>query len=47
MCKNRTCLIHIAFSVGSKERVDDIRWGERGARLNDIAPGIIVTPLQP
>ena len=22
-----------------------IRWGERGARLNDIAPGIIVTPL--
>ena len=22
-----------------------IHWGERGARLNDIAPGIIVTPL--
>ena len=22
-----------------------ISWGERGARLNDIAPGIIVTPL--
>ena len=22
-----------------------IRWGGRGARLNDIAPGIIVTPL--
>lgn len=22
-----------------------IRWGERGARINDIAPGIIVTPL--
>ena len=22
-----------------------VRWGERGARLNDIAPGIIVTPL--
>ena len=21
-----------------------VRWGERGARLNDIAPGIIVTP---
>lgn len=21
------------------------KWGERGARLNDIAPGIIVTPL--
>ncbi len=21
------------------------RWGERGARINDIAPGIIVTPL--
>ena len=22
-----------------------VRWGERGSRLNDIAPGIIVTPL--
>ena len=22
-----------------------IKWGERGARLNDVAPGIIVTPL--
>lgn len=22
-----------------------VKWGERGARLNDIAPGIIVTPL--
>ncbi len=22
-----------------------VRWGERGARINDIAPGIIVTPL--
>jgi len=22
-----------------------INWGKRGARLNDIAPGIIVTPL--
>jgi len=22
-----------------------VRWSERGARLNDIAPGIIVTPL--
>ena len=22
-----------------------VRWAERGARLNDIAPGIIVTPL--
>lgn len=22
-----------------------VRWGERGARLNDIAPGIVVTPL--
>ena len=22
-----------------------IKWGQRGARLNDIAPGIIVTPL--
>ena len=24
---------------------EDVKWGERGARLNDIAPGIIVTPL--
>lgn len=22
-----------------------VKWGERGARLNDIAPGIVVTPL--
>lgn len=22
-----------------------VRWGERGARINEIAPGIIVTPL--
>ena len=22
-----------------------VKWGQRGARLNDIAPGIIVTPL--
>ena len=22
-----------------------VRWGERGAQLNDIAPGIVVTPL--
>ena len=22
-----------------------VKWGEKGARLNDIAPGIIVTPL--
>ncbi len=24
---------------------ESVKWGERGARLNDIAPGIIVTPL--
>ena len=24
---------------------ESVNWGERGARLNDIAPGIIVTPL--
>lgn len=24
---------------------ESVRWGERGARLNAIAPGIIVTPL--
>ena len=22
-----------------------VRWGERGARINSISPGIIVTPL--
>ena len=25
--------------------VESVKWGERGARLNAIAPGIIVTPL--
>ena len=24
---------------------ESVKWGERGVRLNDIAPGIIVTPL--
>lgn len=24
---------------------ESVKWGERGARINDIAPGIIVTPL--
>ena len=26
-------------------RAEAVKWGERGARINDIAPGIIVTPL--
>lgn len=31
----------------NKKRVmaEAVKWGERGARINDIAPGIIVTPL--
>ena len=24
---------------------ESVKWGERGARINDIAPGIVVTPL--
>lgn len=24
---------------------ESVKWGEKGARINDIAPGIIVTPL--
>lgn len=24
---------------------ESVKWGERGARLNDIAPGIVLTPL--
>ena len=24
---------------------ESVKWGDRGARINDIAPGIIVTPL--
>lgn len=32
---------------GNEKRVmaESVKWGMRGARLNDIAPGIIVTPL--
>jgi NAD(P)-dependent dehydrogenase (short-subunit alcohol dehydrogenase family) len=26
-------------------RWDSLRWGERGARINSISPGIILTPL--
>ena len=28
-----------------RDMAECVKWGERGARLNDIAPGIIVTPL--
>ena len=39
-----------AYQLGKRcneKRVmyEAVRWGERGARINDIAPGIIVTPL--
>ncbi len=32
---------------GNEKRVmaEAVKWGKRGARINDIAPGIIVTPL--
>jgi len=32
---------------GNEKRVmyEAVRWSERGARINDIAPGIVVTPL--
>jgi len=23
-----------------------VRWGKRGARINTISPGIIITPLE-
>ena len=26
-------------------RAEAVRWGERGARVNAISPGIIITPL--
>lgn len=41
-------LIAKALEYGEiKKRVmaQSVEWGKRGARLNDIAPGIIVTPL--
>lgn len=30
---------------GKRVMAEAIKWGERGARLNSISPGIIVTPL--
>ena len=40
-------LTDVAKKEQNEKRVmyECVRWGERGARLNDIAPGIIVTPL--
>ena len=37
----------IARRVGAGKRVmaEAVRWGKRGARINTISPGIIVTPL--
>ena len=32
----------VEMDLSSRESIE---WGKRGARLNDIAPGIIVTPL--
>lgn len=26
-------------------RYEAVRWGERGARINAISPGIVITPL--
>lgn len=25
--------------------VEAVRWGRRGARINSISPGIVITPL--
>lgn len=30
---------------GLRVRTEAVRWGERGARVNAISPGIIITPL--
>lgn len=30
---------------GLRVRAEAVRWGERGARVNAISPGIIITPL--
>ena len=37
---------HMATRCNEKRvMAEAVKWGERGARINDIAPGIIVTPL--
>lgn len=30
---------------GKRVMAEAVKWGKRGARINDIAPGIVVTPL--
>ena len=34
-----------AYQMAKRVTAQAVEWGKRGARLNDIAPGIIVTPL--
>lgn len=44
--ENSLNVYQLAKRANEKRTVyEAVRWGERGARINDIAPGIIVTPL--
>lgn len=46
--KSRTTLHAYQMAKRCNEKrvmAQAVEWGKRGARLNDIAPGIIVTPL--
>lgn len=42
--KNQTLTIRLS-EYEKRVMAQSVEWGKRGARLNDIAPGIIVTPL--
>ena len=42
--ENITDTLH-AYQLAKRVMAESVKWGARGARINSISPGIIVTPL--
>ena len=43
--RGASALASMCFSPTSVRMAQAVRWGKRGARINTISPGIIMTPL--